>query len=950
MNTDAIELKPVAVDQSDGGETPVKRRWTAGNLFGLLFVTAIFGALNWPFQYQPVWVATAIDAQWYDFGLGRDDLQLSYPVQAGWPQRYLIRHSFDDAMPHTYWSTTNLLIDLFVALAVLAGVFWHSWPRSDSNRSSKRSISLFDLLILIALIAAGMSYHQLQVRRTEQDRLIAGQLQSSGHATRESFAPQLLHRWLPARLYENWARITAVDLDQPSTDQVQLACQLPYLRSLRLGGRDYDISQLRRLPAMRYLQDLRVSGRELDPQTVLSIAACPLVRQLNVAHSNCGAGAVKQFSAMPRLRRVMAFGSAIPDETWDKSELKHSLRDLVLARPATGQPGSIQLSNWPKLESLRFRSLDGQLNPNAYSIAISDMPELKDIQVDVFQMVDLDLQRLPKLETLKPEFAAIGSRTAEDQRVPQNLWTRKMVLNDLPAFEVLWFYPADFQSLELTDCDSITQIIASTRDYPGGANRQFNYELNVKNQQSVIDHLGNLEGHSTFSFWGFRVDQLDLSPLTKSTSIDFLDLSHSVLGKDSLKQIQSLPLRTIKVGNAKLPRSFINELMGRFPDLESLTLDSSIEAVRIEDKPKLKTLSFDQHKKSNLTALRLVNTPDLESPIVINPLGNYVHVEQAPLMTGLAVLTPHPTIAISGVQGLQWFIGGGSSMNNEVVNEVLQAKGLTHLTLAYPVAETAAFETLTQLTHLVELKTPGAPLSDNLIQQWEIPQSLLKLDFRDCGLSIASTSKLIRRGGWQELWIGGNEIDPNDLTQLGVRSPLTSLGLAGTTMDVQTINNLGSMPDLIRLDLSATAVQSGGLAALIKLAPGLRELDLTDATVDWSEFNTLTKANPALKFKLGPSDATVGLVTALFNDDRLIRDKSAIEVWFEPEPPQLLGYDATGNAVYAPESADKGPPQFERPDWPPDFFRPDQADEIFPLTSGATSDPGSLKEQDDDDQ
>jgi hypothetical protein len=143
------------------------------------------------------------------------------------------------------------------------------------------------------------------------------------------------------------------------------------------------------------------------------------------------------------------------------------------------------------------------------------------------------------------------------------------------------------------------------------------------------------------------------------------------------------------------------------------------------------------------------------------------------------------------------------------------------------------------------------------------------------------------------------------------------------TLDLATVQNLGKLPALNELGLANATVSSGVLTALAKQAPSLSSLDLTGAKVDWTEVPKLLRTLGSLQLRLGPTDATVSLITNLTTKNRLIRDPDAYEVWFRPQERVLLGYDARGFAVYEDPSKASGPDEFERPDWSTEYFRPD---------------------------
>ncbi|WP_372894714.1 hypothetical protein [Stieleria sp.] len=890
-------------------------RWIASAV-----VISVLVAANWPFQYS---VSYSTPAKWselpFDFGFRTEDgLQAIAPVEAGWPFRYYIRHPFANGPDQVRWYGRALAWNLAIALACLAILLFYLRP---SVRKSNR-VSLADLLFVVTLIASAMGYWRWLVRQSEADQVIADQLATNGQVLRQSYMPAILTEWVPASARTIWLRTTAVDLQEPSNEQLQLMCKLPYLRALRIGGGQYDQKPLSRLPSMRYLQDLRIAGTELDAETVVALTECSLLRQLNISHTNLAGDALPRFAKLPHLSRLMAMETMIPLQAWQDCELKNQLEVLVLSRPRTGTGGEIQLESWPQLRRLAFQSLDEPLNSSLLQISVHDMPELEYFGFDSFQLVDLDLQRLPKLANIKVQYHNLQTRMADNDQMPVDAWVRNCTLKEIPQIESFSFYVKDLETIQIEGCDAMEHLAGTSTIVPGVGDPDYDPTISSECSQRVIDQFGKLNGPPLLTLRGCDLRKVDLSPLEGNPAIASLDFQYCALTKQAADQIAKLSATSIDVRNAEVGVGFVNSISAQVADLKSLQINSNINAIRVENQSKLETIVFDQHKKSQITALRLINVPELRTPLVLSPVGNYLHVEAASQLPGLAVLSPLSKIRISGVAGLEWFIGGGEGMNDENVSEVLKAQALTKLTIAYPSASSKAFNDVLQLRSLQQLALPGAALDNDLVQQWDIPATLTDLDLRDCGLSAATTARIISRGGWTQLLLGGNEIDARSLPEFKKSPGLTSVSLGGVTINQSVIDAMGPLDYLSRVELAGATIEPGGLTAIIDKSDYLTELDLTGATADWSEIVPALRSHPSLMFRLSPVDATVALITKLSAENRLIMESDAYETWFQPQERKLLGYDPRGFAVYADPDDEDGPSEFERPDWSPEFFRP----------------------------
>ena len=170
--------------------------------------------------------------------------------------------------------------------------------------------------------------------------------------------------------------------------------------------------------------------------------------------------------------------------------------------------------------------------------------------------------------------------------------------------------------------------------------------------------------------------------------------------------------------------------------------------------------------------------------------------------------------------------------------------------------------------------------------------------------------------------LGGNEIDVRSLPELKKSPGLSAVSLGRVTINQSVIDAMGPLDYLNQVELAGATIEPGGLTAIVDKSDYLTELDLTGATADWSEIVPALRTHPSLMFRLSPVDATVALITKLTAENRLMIERDAYETWFQPQERKLLGYDPRGFAVYADPDDEKGPSEFERPDWSPEFFRP----------------------------
>ncbi|NNE00687.1 MAG: hypothetical protein HKN47_25505 [Pirellulaceae bacterium] len=890
-----------AADQDD--DASVDRggvRWHRSLWVGLALLIGVLAAINFPYEQSPLSNLGLKPSDDHDFGMSREIF--GTVTEAGWPLRYYVHHQFVDGSAHSRWLLTAVLINLTLAVVSVVAVFWYlrrqGRPVSMATSAGKPrriALSLSDLLVLIGLIAIPMGYWQRQTHLQRMEEQVERQIASSVTVTREVLAPEALRRHLPQFLADAWSRITRVDVHQPTSENIELVCKLPFLRSVRIGGGDYDTTPLSRLPSMRYLVDLRVAGRSIDAPTVQAIAACPIVSQLNIARTNCSDASLAEFAKMPRLKHLMAFGSDIDDGAWQESAIKDQLESLYIARPKTGEGGSFAVRGWPKLTTLAIQSRDQFVNRNVFEIEAAEMPQLEELEIDVFQLVDLTLNDLPKLGDITRGRRNLYRRVADGERAPSFIWGRNLRLTKIPLLKLFQFNCDGFESIQIDQCDGLEKLMGTSMSQFGSEDFTFDYQLDKTSRQNLVDAFGKLSGPFLLGMYGHRLDDLDLSKLTTNTEVRALDFNSSIVSQANIDALAPMKdLETFGFYKAQIDSKIIGRVNKLFPKLKFLAVHEDTTAIRLEDKPELLQVNFAEYEHSPVSALRLINVPKMTSPLIVNDFGRYCVVKGAPSMTGLGIQSPIKSTEISDVGGLKWFAGGGATLSDAVVVEVLKAMELEELTFAYPVAGSESFAGLFDLKKLRKLIIPGVRVNDEQFASWEMPASLIELNLDDCGLSDETIARILARGNWVRLSVKGNQISSDSLRQLGQSPALGHLALGKIEIDAETVKAMPDLPMLDSLDLSGATIAKGSLMEINKKFYGLSELHLIGATFDHQEMLSLMQTNPVLKYELTPNDGSVEIITQLTASDRLIRPGFE---WFGLTP-QVLGYDAAGRPVY----------------------------------------------------
>lgn len=424
-----------------------------------IFAAALFLLTNWTYQTVTV---HRLDFGYQDFmdALG-SKVELGPPVVGGWPMQYYRRLEYPDAEPTTSWNVTALLVNvlLFGGLSGLLLMYLaRRGKRLRAQGLKTNRITVFDLLVISALVAGPLGYWQYLRRAEQRDAQLARQFENQGGTVRTAHAPGWLARALPSELLRCALRTTYVRLDQPTDAQLQSAIALPNLRGLRLGGGDYDLRLLDPLVAQPQLHDLRVAGRELDCGFIATLNRLTGLRSLNLMRTDINAQSLNELDGLRRLRLLNLQRSAVRLSELQRPPFADHLVHLWLPHPDEGEGDAGVLEGWPRLQLVNCSEHDTLLNPEPVALRLRNLPSLEHLELDLLQCFSLDLENLPKLRIIRGTDGNWVRRLRRNQYGPAMPWLRSLRLVDTPEMRTLHLYGSDLQHLDIAKAGGIEML------------------------------------------------------------------------------------------------------------------------------------------------------------------------------------------------------------------------------------------------------------------------------------------------------------------------------------------------------------------------------------------------------------------------------------------------------------------------------------------------------------
>jgi len=835
---------------------------------------------------------------------------------AGWPLKYYVHVKHDGLPSFTTLSFYQLLLNGLVWALIatfMSGYFWLSnrnmSPESEAEKPRTGQVGLLDLFVVMLILALCFGYWRRMMARLSDEKAVAGLVTSYGGRLDESVVvPKVILNIIPAMYHPFFNRIVGVTLESPTDEVLTQVLALPELRRLRLGGGTYDLKRLSELRTLPYLSELRISGRELDSSAVAAIASCKQIVSLNVMRTNISTDGMAAMSNMPRLGKLCLIHTLVDVSKLQEPNWKKAMTELVLPHPGNATPpnpelgddvcAKIVLRDWPALKILTCNEYDELENKNCVVLEVDNCPELSEIKLDQFQRFDLVLNNLPALTRVATMDSQWKTRMRKTESIGVDLWVRKFIQSRTPKLSNLKLFGRDLERLSL-DSATLPYLGISTeyRSPIKEALTSFSMEENradvflddipVEQRQAWIDELGKANGPAEVDLSSTELQGVDLSPLANNTGLRDLDLSWTMLSARQLAKLEGSSIEKIVLNGNEIDGPNLCRVIPKLPALRELRIFSDkIKELDLESIEKLETIFLEAGPR-DFTNLRLVSMPSLRETFDVRWPLRKCELIDVPSIQGLSFQFSLPTGAtIRGLRDLKFFAAGGSSITDELMNEVLNCKQLRFLTLAY--ATQVSNSMLAKIAELPELEyvaLPGCNVNDETIQILSKCKKLTELLLDDTAVTDSSFEgfDLARL---RKFSVNYTEVTEATVNKVIANQTFLRLGLAGMKLSVDTVERIAKGKLLSELDLTETQLDAESWKAMAEyLHKENLRLILRDAKIDVKRVQEIFSTRSFLVLDLTGStdvdlqDGSDAMSQYLLNTNRFSMTDRVVDSW-----------------------------------------------------------------------
>ncbi|QEG39906.1 leucine-rich repeat domain-containing protein [Roseimaritima ulvae] len=706
----------------------------ASSVVGVILVGLAMIFANLPFQYETV--STDGLLQLGSIQRPASPEHVGHPIAAGWPAKFYYRYEHGDGVPgYTKWLPTSLLLNVGLSLGVLLIVIFWQWRaakvRGPADETRRRQVSIADLILLTFLISLPLGYWQWLKHYEQRELAIAKQLQRYGSYQRSAELPTFLVPYLPGPFVDACMRVTDIDLNAPDDEAMAAAMQLPYLRTLRIGGGQYDLRHLDPLPNFTHLTVLQLSGRVLDARCVQVVAATERLRLLDMSRTNLSAAAVAVIGDLPRLRTLELVDTGVQLAELTAPISPTTLNQLHLPRPDPGVSDELTISGYPELQTLAFYSRDAGLNASPLKLNIADLPKLNSLQLDLLQKYSLHLERLPVLAKVDVLSTDWQHRILASESFSFAPWMTSLTIDDLAVLKEFNFYAADLQQLSIQHTPSLASVGVAMGRIQTDSSVRYEDSFSPQALAVLLEGLANSDGPKKLDFAAVPLTNADLRPLARNPRLTSLDLSQSKTTPKEWRSLQDMSqLEHLNLaGNAEAADA-IENLVQQLPNLKTLTVSGqSLRSLTIKDHAELTGVLLEDGNQQParklidapfLQQIQLVNLPKLSNSIRLYPWTAAIQLDGLPALQGLAIQGPVPQRAVlKGFRDLRWFAAGGSAIDDGVADELLACGKLQHLTLAYSSVSNDKIRDLIHANPIRTLDLTGNEVDDDVFAGWQ---------------------------------------------------------------------------------------------------------------------------------------------------------------------------------------------------------------------------------------
>lgn len=876
----------------------------------VLFLFA-FALFNFPFEYVEIAKSPTLYSLFFEDGvLGLSSTrQVQYPIEVprlfrgGAPFTYYESSvlSGRSAITNIDWLRLCLNLAIWTILLVCAIAYESRTRLTADSEKRKRGILLGDILILTGIIAFAFAYWRVLDGRAEAAKEYANRIGATGGAAIRSVkVPALVKGYIPDIVQEILLRVTHARVVNPNKDFLRQTLSNSYLEKLELVEASWEPGTLQQLENRALLSGVAVRTSTLSAEDLQSLINNPAIQRMELTGCTFAGSQLSGLANLPRLTMLDLSWSTcgyadVPDAALNQIEL------LYVTQAGEAVAPTLELANLPKLAVFGFHHHEEETKDQLVSLTFANLPKLEQLYLGSVQLYDLTISQTPNLRFI------YGDATGwlDDVGIPPPTRLRDLRIESQTQLENLAIYGEPSRnfsirenselkfgialSAEYTDENSANFMNFQGMNFGGGSVGENPIPLSVR--QGWISNLANCQDLRQIDHSAIPLEGTDLSPLGKLKSLRTLDLNFTNL---TLEQIQDFPkiegLEELHLMGAIIDGKTTESLLRKLPNLKRLKIDSRFATrLRLENFPLLETIfEYQPSPSGSMDAVRLVNLPNFRDAIELPPNLVYAHIEGTPNLEGITFSAPLPERTfLDDLSGLKYFSGGGKRFTELFVSEVLSAKGIQRLTLAFCSAEAEAFQEIDELLTLQELVLTGSNVNDETVLSWDLTKleslRLLRLDHTK--VTTAAIPHLMKAPNLQYLSLNGCDLSELTPVHMGQLKKLWRLGIAGAPIAPQHFKSFREFENLRWLDIGGCDI-SKELATMMaaNVPANFNTFLLTDATIGQAALSTLIKAKQGLFFELTDTNTDYNLI------DRLIARNQISQIVLEDRPTQGFMY------------------------------------------------------------
>lgn len=868
----------------------------------VIVVSAIWGVLNWPYEYRAV--APLFQQPMASAEVSVDTYSFHHfeMVRGGFPLRYLMREEDDPQGVPRFWSSVSLAFNVIlgIVLTVFAGYAAHHISRlSKRTESSKlnapamakriRLAATISISALMLLTVAAISFR----RASERSR--ANELAQRASVLSYAIVPKPIASSFPLPILEQFSRIRSVFLWKRLDFEASNFVSIPTLRNFGTIGFSPTPDEVRSLAQHEQMLYLSIRNASIPDETLEAISTLKSLRRLDLIGCTNLSNGLCDLSKLDRLEMLDATSSDLTlsklSPTWPSK-----IRTLYLSRPRSGSD-SLTLSGMPALTQLRVSRFDETFNPDPVQIQLSNLPNLEHIGLETSQRLSLRVDLAPRLKGL----GFTEQETSQRRGTPSSLWFRELHLNGVPSLRDLHCDGLDLKEISIRKAPNLKKLMFGRYDYDGAKQVEPISDSRRTQLQDIINQLAKCDGPSTLDLSTLPLGSVDLSPLAQNERVRKLVLINcEVSGEQMLKLTQLKGFEYLDLRGCPISDQDATALLDANASLESLLVSTDeFETIRVLHEPSLcEFIASDSLRARNID---IVGSPRLKAELVLGDKIESLRIRDGNSLLGISVNGPLPIASeLKGLRSLKFFAVGGKQIGDDLCEDLWQCSELDHLTIAYGSLSQRSLQKIGLLHKLTVLALPGSNIDDSLVQNhWGNLTLLSDVDLSDTKVSAKTVEFLTSLGNLQKVALNHCDLKPKDLIGFCDVDQLIELEVAGIGMEADCLVGCLRRGMLDRLDLSDTKLSSEVVEVLVSpIANSLAFLGLQGCDINEDDLVRIAEAHPRLAFDLRDTAISKEYLAQLDARYRLFarQDRAAFMRHLaredsEPMSDEEIGYD-----------------------------------------------------------